>query len=231
MSLAWVDTKGTVYLPKESCLQPWLGISEDEGRTWRNVKVSPKSAGDALLDPSVDVDAKGNIYYTWVGGDRRIYLAVSKDGGDTWTKAMDIRSPGVREVDLPSIDVSKPGHVAISYLGSENSPWKPNCKNCTTDKYAKTTWNGYVTVTKNALAKKPLFLSTSVNSKADPFFRRRCGPGRCQNAFDFVDVVIANDGTVYTPWVDGCYGACIESETLPSSGNAGVVARLDGFRL
>ncbi len=177
-----VGRDGTVYLPKEVCRQPWLGISRDEGLTWEIMRVSNLDAGDGLLDPSVDVDKKGNIYYVWTGGDRRVYMTTSKDGGKTWRDATVVSPPGVHEVNLATMDAGGVGKVAITYMGSANSPWRHDCRekeDCPENaEYATTTWNGYVSTTTNALAEDPVFVSTAVNPAKDPIFRGRCGPGR-----------------------------------------------------
>jgi BNR repeat-like domain len=229
-----VDQKGVVYLPKESCLQPWLGISRDEGKTWENVRISKKSAGDGILDPSVAVDRAGNVYYAWTGGDRHIYLSVSKNGGKKWSKPVVVDAPKVREANIGTITVGKPGNVAIAYYGSENSPWKDSCDGndkCDTYEWTDVTWNGYMTVTKNALAKGPTFFSANVNPKNDPLMRGHCGPGRCQNAFDFIDVVLHPDGTPYATFVDGCYELCNAKMGSSGNGNKGLVARMKGIKL
>jgi hypothetical protein len=228
-----VDNSGTVYLPKESCLQPWLGISHDEGATWENVKVSRKSAGDGILDPSVAVDRRGNVYYVWTGGDRRIYLSVSKNGGKKWSKPAVVDAPKVREANIATITAGKPGKVAIAYYGSENSPWRHSCEGndkCDGENWQEATWNGYMAVSKDALSKSPTFYSAAVNPDSDPLMLGHCGPGRCQNVFDFIDVVLHPDGTPYATFVDGCYDTC-SAKGGASNGNAGLVARLNGIKL
>jgi hypothetical protein len=228
-----VDNKGVVYLPKESCLQPWLAISRDEGVTWENIRISKKSAGNGILDPSVAVDNAGNIYYVWTGGDRHVYLSVSKNDGKSWSKPLAVEAPAVREANIATVTAGRPGRVAIAYYGSENSPWDSDCKgdDCpNTSDYTGVTWNGYMTVTKNALSRSPTFYSASVNAKNDPLMTGRCGPGRCQGAFDFIDVVLAPNGTPYATFVDGCLDLCIQTKGS-SSGNAGLVGRLNGIKL
>ena len=227
-----VGRDGTVYIPKESCEQPWLGISKDEGLTWETMRVSPKSAGPNILDPSVDTDDKGNIYYAWTGGDRNVYLTTSTDGGVTWSKAAKVNPPGVHESNLATLDASPSGKVAISFMGSENTKWRANCEkknNCpASGDYAETTWNGYVTTTTNPLADRPLFLSTRVNSPKDPIARGQCGPGRCGLVFDFIDVMIGHDGTPYTTFVDVCIEVCALPTGRGNYGADGVVVRLVG---
>jgi hypothetical protein len=229
-----VGDDGTVYIPKESCLEPWLAISKDEGRTWETVKVSNVSAGDGILDPSVDVDEKGNVYYTWTGGDRRVYFTSSKDGGKTWRDPTVVSPPGVHEANLATLDAGGPGKVALAFMGSENSPWRHDCRKTETcpqaSAYATTTWNGYVTTTTNALSARPTFVTSSINPPKDPITRGRCGPGRCGLVFDFLDVVISPDGSPYATFVDTCIEVCNTKGQTSNYGNDGVVVHLVGGR-
>src|SRR5207245_707819 len=67
-----VDAKGTIYLPKGWCGEPYLAISHDEGDSWTRIKLAGKplpydSANGAWAnDSGVAVDAQGNLFYTWV---------------------------------------------------------------------------------------------------------------------------------------------------------------------
>ena len=224
---------GSIYLPRQYCGAPMLGISHDEGATWTRVDVTGgkqqiatgPSSGLTMIngaDPSVAVDRKGNLYYVFVDAkDRLPYLVVSRDGGESWDKPLQIGPPGLKESNLPSIEVGDPGKIAISYMGSENSPGAPF-----NDSYANTTWNGYITTSTSALAKDPLFLSARVNSKSDPLYPGRCGPGRCGPVLDFLDVDIAPDGTPWASFVDTC-SSC---SGLTSQGldDAGLIGRFVG---
>lgn len=206
-----VGADGTVHLPKSHCDQPFLAISRDEGATWTNVQVADNGA---QLDPTVDVDANGNIYYGWIGRDLHPYLSVSRDGGRRWSTPMMIGAPGVVETNLLTLDVGKPGRVAFAYMGTEDS--KP-----------PQTWNGYLGVSRNALKRDPLFYSALVNGQADPLKRGACGPGRCGEVIlDFLDVVIAPDGTPWGAFVDACDKDCVRSGL--ESGNEGLAAHLVG---
>lgn len=177
-------------------------------------------------DPSVAVDGRGNIYYVWIGAkDRLPYFAVSRDGGKKWSKPMMIGAPGVNETNLPTIDVGSPGKIAIAYMGSENSPGEPfpgppGCTDrdprpgsfrtpCRDEAYEKTTWNGYISMSVDALDEDPIFYSATANDKRDPLKRFRCGPGRCgQTVLDFIDVVIGPDGTPWAAFADACAAPC-----------------------
>lgn len=227
-----VGQDGTVYLPREYCGEPFLSISKDEGLTWTNVKVSDirstSQPHGGTGHPSVAVDAKGNIYYTWVGADDRLlYLTVSKDGGKKWSKPVVASAPAVKETNIPQIDVKAPGKIAIVYYGSENSKF-PKCKvECDAQDYTKTTWNGYLSVSADALGSNPTFFTGTINAPSDPLIRARCGPGRCHWAFDFIDVEIGPDGIAYGAFVDGCMAECTEIQ--PREGDyEGLVARLMG---
>ena len=229
---------GTIYVPRGYCGQPHLAISKDEGKTWTRVKVA--NNGMSHHESGIVADKKGNLYYTWVADDRLPYLAISRDGGKSWTKPMMIAPPGVNETNLPTIDVGATGKIAIAYMGSTNSPFKPGKDfddgECTAigdclapPAYGKTTWNGYVTMTADALARKPLFYSGPINHPKDPLVRTNCGPGRCHAVLDFIDVSIGPDGTPWVALVDACTLACAAGGPgYSNSGEDGVVGRMVG---
>ena len=241
-----VGPDGTVYLPKGHCGQPWLAISHNEGATWERVQVA--NNGVAFHEASVATDAKGNIYYAYAGHDRRMYLVISKDDGKTWTKPLMVGAPGLNEASMPSLDVGGVGKVAIAYMGTKNSPGEPFPRspgtttnpNCfvaqlpcpTPEEYAKTTWSGYTTISANVLAKDPLFYSATVNDPSDPLKRGQCGSGgvgRCGlQILDFIDVVIAPDGEVWTSWVDACVFGCADPKGEQDQGSEAVVGHLVG---
>lgn len=238
-----VGADGTLYLPKGHCGQPWLAISKDEGATWTRVQVAKNGANDH--ETSVATDAKGNIYYVYTSRDRRPYLVTSKDGGETWSKPLMVGAPGVNESDIPSIDVGGVGKIAIAYMGTKNSPGRPFPESPGTstnpdcfvaqlpcpppEEYAKTTWSGFTTISANALDKNPVFYSSTVNHPSDPLKRGTCGPGRCGlQILDFIDVVIAPDGEVWSSWVDACILACASAEGTQDQGSEAVVGHLVG---
>lgn len=237
-----VDNEGVVYLPRENCRQPWLAISRDEGRTWERVQVAKNGThglGGGSANPSIAADKEGNAYYTWIAKDRLPYLAVSKDGGKSWSKPMMIGAPGVKEANFATIDVGAPGKIAVVYMGSENSPGEPfpdpECPDdplslapCADPEYEKVTWNGYMMISTNALDADPIFYTSTVNDKDDPIKMRRCGPGRCgSQIYDFIDVEIGADGTLWGAFVDACGLPCAQMRS-GDVGNIGIVGRLVG---
>jgi hypothetical protein len=219
-----VGPDGTVFLPREYCGKPMLAISHDEGVTWSQVDVSGGKMGHPDgADPSVSTDSAGNIYYVWIAENRLPYLVISKDAGETWSKPLMVGAPGLKEANLPTIDVGAKGKVAIAYMGSTNSqgkPWNDPAK------LAKTTWNGYITMSANVLKRNPLFYSGSVNNPRDPIQRGRCGPGRCGRVFDFIDVNISPDGQPFAAYVDACTDECAKG--AGSMGDEGIVGGLVG---
>jgi hypothetical protein len=238
-----VGADGTVFIPKGHCGQPWLAMSRDEGATWERVQVAKNGVADH--EASVATDPKGNIYYTYIGKDRLTYLVTSKDQGKSWSKPLMIAAPRVNETGIPSIDVGGVGKVAVAYMGTTNSPGmpfpespgtstNPDCMvaqlECPPPKeYADTTWNGYTTISANALDKNPTFYSAPVNAPGDPLKRGTCGPGRCGlTILDFIDVVIAPDGEVWTAWVDACVLACADKSGTQDSGSEAVVGHFSG---
>ena len=234
-----VGYDGTVYLPRGFCGQPYVAISHDEGATWDRVQVS--NIGIEGHEASISTDKKGNAYYTWVAPNRLPYLAVSRNGGKTWGKPMMIAPPGLTEANLPSLDAAAPGKIAIAYMGSENSPYKPSKEEddggeCTAvntcgngPDYDKTTWNGYMTISADALDKDPVFYTSTVNDKRDPLKRGTCGPGRCGTAiYDFIDIVIGPQGDAWAAWVDACTSICGTKSGGSDMGAEAVVGRLVG---
>ncbi|MGH2739877.1 MAG: sialidase family protein [Actinomycetota bacterium] len=222
---------GGVYLPRGFCGQPYLAISNDEGATWARVQVADNGmafTADGMgtdHEAGVAVDAEGNLYYTWIAADHLPYLAVSSDGGATWSEPIAVSPPGIEAAGLPGIDVGDPGRVAILYMGTTDSPVQDGRP----APDAQTLWNGYLTISSNALAKRPLFYTGAVNDPKDPIIMGACGPERCQAAYDFLDVVVGPDGAAWGVYSDGCFeGSCHhDGPALPNFGEA-ILGRFDG---
>lgn len=214
-----VDRAGTVYLPRGWCGQPWLAISRDEGATWTRVRVADNGfladdSGSPSHEAGVGVDPAGNVYYAWVAADKLPYLSISRDEGKTWSEPMMIGPPGLDRASLPGIAVGGNGKVAIVYMGTTNY----DAEGCGPAGCAVGTWNGYVTISADALDTDPLFYTASVNDPSDPLLTGYCGATRCGAEFDFIDVQIAPDGTPWAGLVDGCMpGNCPPStERVPN---------------
>ena len=218
-----VADDGTIYLPKEHCEEPWIAMSRDEGTTWEHVRVAPRGTAIWGPDPSVAVDAKGNVYYAWIDKDRMPRLAVSDNGGYSWSRPMEIGMPGLTEVALATLDAGGPGKVAIAYYGTDDVSGKIEER-----KYDGAKWNFYITMSADVFDKKPVFYSGPINDPGDAVAERECGPRRCYDALDFIDVVVGPDGTPWTSFVDNCIAACIPQGGTPVSTTNGVVGRFVG---
>lgn len=218
----YVDRKGTVYLPRGWCGHPYLAISRDEGATWTRVRVANRSygmpSGDGLQEheAAVAVDAKGNIYYFWTDYVRMPYITISRNGGKSWSKPMMIGVPGLTETWGPTMAIAGPGKIAVAYLGTKNG----------------TDWNGYITMTTNALASKPLFYSGRVNAARDSLLRGNCGILRCGLVYDFIDIVITPKGVPVATFVTGCRNRdlvrCGDFSESDNAGGLGLVGALVG---
>jgi len=211
-----VDKKGVIYLPLGNC-GPNLAISRDEGNTWQVVKINDDISADG--DPSVGLDAKGNLYYAWNDRDDRLpWLSVSRNGGKSWSKPVMIAPKGVKETNLVTLDVGAPGKVALAYYGTTN----PDAD--------VPTWNGYLVSAVDVLTSKPTFYTATVNDPKQPLKIGQCGtPGsnRCGRVLDFIDVEIAPDGTPWGAFVDACLTGC-ERAKEEAGDNEGVVGNLVG---
>lgn len=241
----FVDHKGTAYLPRGWCGQPYLAISRDEGASWERVQVArngmPTQFGlfpDGQRRPiqvehesGAVVDRDGNIYYFWMAENRLPYLTISQDGGRHWTKPRMIGFPGLKEAWGPTIAVGGVGKIAVAYVGSMNA-FGGDGPQGYGEEYEGTEWNGYIAMTANALASKPLFYSGTVHNRRDPLIRGECAIIRCGAEFDFIDVAITPSGIPVAAFVDGCRprarGRCGDGSDPETQIGVGLLGRLEG---
>jgi hypothetical protein len=209
------DSRGRLFVPKGHCGRPWIAISEDGGETWRRVEVSNLTTAGRHL--SVAVDSDDNLYFVWWDGDRKLpYLSVSTDHGATWGPPMMVAPPGVEAVNFPVVAAGDAGRVALSFPST-----------FTKGDAADRPWNHHVVVTDNALDERPVFLSALVNDPLDPIHRGACLE-RCGGLWDFIDAVVAPDGTLWAATSDDCVGACIAGADVQLPHGRGVAIRQTG---
>ncbi len=236
---------GTVYLPKGLCGTPMLAMSHDEGLTWERVVVSDLGMAVAFCnnwdhEGSVGVDPDGNVYYAWIDNQRVARLTVSTDGGHTWGPGMNVSAPGLTQNSMLHLAVGGVGKVAIMYMGSGTAPDGPfprqtetDPANCETlgasddDGYEDATWDAYLTVSTDALAASPTFLTSFVNAPGDPMKRGTCGPIQCGGG-DFYDIRIGPDGTPWAALYDACTGSCAGDGPSSAWSDPSLVGRLWG---
>ena len=174
------DARGTLYLGRISCRRPVIAISADEGVTWTEHVIGPEG-WNGYPELAVAVDDDGAIYGLWVSTDRLPYLATSVDGGSTWTPPVLVAAPGVTEVNLVVLEAGAGGRVAIGALVSTDAPAgiKPpvavECRQlgpCTDAVfYEDVTWHASLSLTTDALAQAPTFVSAILNDPASPIVR------------------------------------------------------------
>ena len=207
-----VASDGTVYLPKRYAGEPQIAISHNEGASWTRVQVA--SNGSASEANRVVIDRRGNLYYTWLSANHMPYLATSRDGGKTWTAPLALAPAGLRETAVPDIAVdSASGRAAVVYLGSVDAPGVPPyftycmefLETCPDGAYPNATWNGYMTLVDNPLAKRPVLHTATVNRPEEPLFVGGCSAeGGCKANMDFLDVHFDATGHPWGAFVDDC---------------------------
>jgi hypothetical protein len=207
------DPDGRIFVPGGNmCDNPWIAVSEDNGITWTDYKVSTLSLGAGSTHTSVASDSAGNLYYTWFDNDELPWLAISRDHGHTWGAPMMIAPPGVKQANFPVLSAGDPGHVAISFPS-------------TTSTASNRAWNQTVTISTNALDPNPIFLSATGNDPADPIHKGAC-KGRCGGMWDFIDLKIAKTGELWASASDDCVGNC--TATAPAHAGDGIAIRQIG---
>ena len=242
-----VDREGTVYVPFTPCQRPYIAISTDEGATWQVTLVADTlTLGFGML--ALDKDKENNLYAGWVGfGDRLPYISVSRDRAAHWSAPVMVGAPGVKEAAIPGLVAGKRGQVAMTYYGSTNPPgppFPPACNGLSTScpGYEKQTWNTYVTESWNALDRRPLFWSASLNDPAQSTWygcspselgiptapgsticTARAGNGpTLAGRLDYYGMTMAPDGTPWVGFSQECPGG------LPVSGNPNCPSTLTG---
>jgi hypothetical protein len=210
------DPDGRLFVPKGHCSKPWISISEDNGTTWKRVKVSDIST--AQTHTSVASDSAGNLYYAWFDATKKLpYLAISKDHGTTWGTPMMIAPPGVTESNFPVVSAGGPGRVAVSFPSSTDA-----------DRAGATRpWDQTVVMSTNALDADPIFLSATANDPSDPIHRGNCN-GRCGGMWDFIDLVIARSGELWGSASDDCITTCITGTAAAQKVGRGIAIRQIG---
>jgi hypothetical protein len=203
-----VGPDGTVYVPKGDCSTgPAVSVSHDDGTTWDVVQIAGPGFRGLDHEAHVAADADGNAYYVWTGADRRPYLSISKDSGKTWSEPMMIGPPGITTAWGPSIAAGDKGKIAIYYYGTS-----AECCYAPKQPGAETMWNVYATVSVDASADEPTFLTTTFNDPLDPVRRGTCGPGRCggrpTSPGDFVETFVDHTGRMWAAVVDTCVQTC-----------------------
>jgi hypothetical protein len=184
-----VGPDGALYFPLNLCGKLGVAISRDEGATWHRRLVADTNIQDMYITATA-TDASGNVYMAWAAGPGPVggtggtglpYLTISRDRGRTWSRPLMVAPRGVKQVRRPAIAATGIGHISVAYLGS-------------TDGGA--TLSAYITESRHALARRPLFWSASVNDPARPLL----SGSRAQTFGDRLFFVSTAFGPHGVPW-------------------------------
>jgi hypothetical protein len=218
-----VAPNGAVLVPRGWCGPPMISISDDEGATWTRRRVSPRTMAPGEHEATIAADSAGNLYYGFVADDYKPYILISRDGGNTWGEERELTPPGMARASgfAMHADAGDPGRVAFVFMGTADA--EPNDESA---------WNAYMVSTSEALAADPLFYAAPANDPATNALWKGpdCGPLRCGNVGDFLDVQIGPDGSVWSALVDSCpvNDECIQGLPLDTPRGEGVVGQLSG---
>jgi PKD domain-containing protein/fibronectin type III domain protein len=267
---------GTVYVPNVACggAVPFHEtggkqaaiVSEDNGITW-NIRPIPDStthgngsADNTIIgtrDPSVSIDADGNVYFVYQAedrltavtdpadqaGDTHPKVAVSHDHGVTWSPSIDvganvINGAPVKNATFVTATAGSSGRAAVAFFGTETGGNNWSCgegDDCSLSAQGVSTG---MNARKLFTGVWYLYISTTFDggktwttqnvTPGDPIQRGGiCGGSTCRNLLDFMDLQIDKEGRILVAGEDGCIGACVNGG--PNSFTAkGFITRQSG---
>jgi hypothetical protein len=212
-----VDRAGTAYVPIEHCGDAQgVGISDDNGDTWRVTTVAGVRSASQTLDqyPDVAAGGDGRVYYAASSRGTPV-IATSDDHGRHWSQPVDVAAgSGIRYTEFPTIVAGDRGRAAFSFLGTTDPGYPENAN-------FEGAWHLYVSVTLDGGA---TWHTTDVTG-ADPVQRGCIGTklfGSCKrrNLLDFIDSTIDADGRVLVAYTDGCVSdVCVGPNGRPDDSN------------
>jgi len=267
---------GTAYVPNVGCggavpfhetgAKQAVIVSEDNGITW-NIRTIPDStthgngsADNTIIgtrDPSVSIDADGNVYFVYQAedrltgiangtdnaGDTHPKVAVSHDRGLHWEPSIDvgatvINGNPIKNATFVTATAGSSGRAAVAFFGTETGG---NNWSCGEGDDCSLSVQGVST----GINARPLFtgiwylyISTTFDggktwttqnvTLGDPIQRGGiCGGSTCRNLLDFMDIQIDKQGRILVAGEDGCIGACVNGG--PNSFTAkGFITRQSG---
>ena len=203
-----VGPTGVAYSPKPTCEGISIAVSRDGGQSWSEPTVLTGAGMDEALASMTDaaVDAAGNAYVTWVGGDGRVYYAASVDEGETWSEPRAVSPPAIQASVFPVVTAGDAGRVAFGYLGTSANASKWESRSAQ-DADGKAAWHLHLTFTEDATAESPSFVTVQATPEDDPVqvgcIWQSGGSDPCRNLADFFDMV-EQGGRIYLVFADGC---------------------------
>jgi hypothetical protein len=187
---------GTLFVMVQCGGHVFLDTSSDEAATWQTVM----HGGAPLQLPPTDelrIDPEGNLYSIAQHGNQ-LLLRVSRDRGLTWSEPANVLAPGLATLNQWFVAVRDPGQVAFAYFGQREG---------------QTTYDAYLTMTRNALASRPVYFSAIVNDPSEPLL---AAPGSAAKD-DYIGVDIGPDGSAWGAF----YADCTTDEADPVCGPGG----------
>jgi hypothetical protein len=271
---------GTAYVPNVGCggAIPFhetggkqaVIVSEDNGITW-NIRPIPDStthgngsADNTIIgtrDPSVSIDADGNVYFVYqaedrltgnadgtdIAGDTHPKVAVSHDRGLTWEPSIDvgatvINGNPIKNATFVTATAGSGGRAAVAFFGTETGG---NNWPCGAGDDCSLSAQGVAT----GINARPLFtgvwylyISTTFDggktwitqnvTPGDPIQRGGiCGGSTCRNLLDFMDLQIDKEGRVLVAGEDGCIGPCVQGGGNTFSSKGFITRQSGGKRM
>jgi hypothetical protein len=271
---------GTAYVPNVGCggaipfhetgAKQAVIVSEDNGITW-NIRPIPDStthgngsADNTIIgtrDPSVSIDADGNVYFVYqaegrltgnadgtdIAGDTHPKVAVSHDRGLTWEPSIDvgatvINGNPIKNATFVTATAGSSGRAAVAFFGTETGGNNWPCgagDDCSLNVQGEAT----------GINARPLFtgvwylyVSTTFDggktwitqnvTPGDPIQRGGiCGGSTCRNLLDFMDLQIDKEGRILVAGEDGCIGPCVQGGGNTFSSKGFITRQSGGKRM
>jgi hypothetical protein len=193
----------------------YLAVSSDEGTSWPLVTTGGHSV-TVPGDGQFLIDGRDRFYALWKDVRGRVVYAFSADRGRTWSRPRGVLAPGVEEVFTWQAAIGGPGELLVTYYGR-----RPG----------RTTYDGFLTQTRDAFAAVPTFWSGMANRPSSPLLYRAGGvnPGIL---YDYNGAAVGPDGSGWAGFVKDCGAALTDQAcrdrvpTRTTVPNDGYVAEL-----
>lgn len=216
---------GTIYVPREYCGRPYVGVSADNGLTWQIHPVVPGAQTRPIAfggnNPSVTVAEDGTVFFAWTGADWLHRVARSDDRGETWTDLGAV-SPDILSTTFPLVMAGAKGRVATAYVGTPDTDAGPD------EAPPEARWYLYVTYALDANALKPRWKTVQVTGHPVMIgcigrHGAACSDPGHDRMLDFNDIALTRTGLVAISYTDSCIApTCVDSST--STSNHGMLA-------
>jgi hypothetical protein len=185
-----VGPDGDLYFPTQVCGVLGIAISRDEGATWKQRRIATTEIGD-IYTASIATDDRGNLYLAFIGKGELPYMTISEDRGRSWSRPSRLVAPGVKRVRRVAVAAGRRGRIALAYQGSSDGEQ----------------FDGYITASANAVAKRPWYWSAPVNDPADPLVNG-ADEQTFGDRFFYGTAVIARDANIWAGFHCAKTAAC-----------------------